>query len=205
MFQSGFYQRGAGEQAAYPAGFLGFPSYNQAAAAAAARSGQDSPFSDPAGVSKLYPSSGDVSPAGYKGVDCAKDSGGGYGAKDLGAAWPAGAGAVGGAAGVGAAVGAGRFAVDAGVSQEQRQRLGQQAASSWLAACSQGTAQHGAQLTQQAGQYPASTPIYPWMAMAGERRTGRGCRRHAAHSTVRWKGSEGSKQTKHTTQKLTPW
>ena len=162
MFQSGFYQRGPGEQAAYPTGFLGFPSYNQAAAAAAARSGQDSPF-DPTGVSKLYPSSGDVSPAGYKGVDCAKESPG-YGPKELSAGWPGGASAVGGASGVGASVG--RFGVDAG--SQERQRLGQQAATSWLAACSQGTAQHGGQLAQQAAQYPASTPIYPWMAMAGE-------------------------------------
>ncbi|XP_037076839.1 homeotic protein ultrabithorax-like [Pollicipes pollicipes] len=43
------------------------------------------------------------------------------------------------------------------------------AASNWLAACSQSTAQQSAQLAQQPSQY-ASTPIYPWMAMAASER-----------------------------------
>lgn len=165
--QSGFYQRGA-EQAGYPLGFPGFA----AAANYGQQRGPESPFADPAAAAacKLYPSASDVSAAAnaYK-VDCSKESNGYGGGKDL-SAWPVSAAAVAGAA---------RFpGLTTSGMDPTRDR--HSAASLWQAAAQQSAvAQQSAQLSaQQGAQQPAqyaSTPIYPWMAMAGEFQPQRPC------------------------------
>lgn len=144
--QSGFYQRSSGDQG-YPPGFPGFLNYNQTRS-------QESPFNDAASACKLYPTN-DVSANAYK-VDCSKDQNG-YSSKDL-PSWSASAAAV---------AGAGRFpglptsGVDPGRDRQPA------AAPNWLVACNQNAAgQQTSQLVQQPSQY-ATTPIYPWMAIAG--------------------------------------
>ena len=143
--QSGFYQRSSGEQG-YPPGFLGFPNYQQTRS-------QESPFNDAASACKLYPTN-DVSANAYK-VDCSKEQNG-YSSKDL-PSWSASAAAV---------AGAGRFPGLPGAGVDPG-RDRQAAASNWLVACNQNTGQQSSQLVQQPSQY-ATTPIYPWMAIAGE-------------------------------------
>ncbi|KAF0312535.1 hypothetical protein FJT64_016713 [Amphibalanus amphitrite] len=141
--QSGFYQRSSGDQG-YPPGFLGFPNYQQTRS-------QESPFNDAASACKLYPTN-DVSANAYK-VDCSKEQNG-YSSKDL-PSWSASAAAV---------AGAGRFPGLPGAGVDPS-RDRQAAASNWLVACNQNTGQQGSQLVQQPSQY-ATTPIYPWMAIA---------------------------------------
>ncbi|XP_037090874.1 homeotic protein ultrabithorax-like [Pollicipes pollicipes] len=145
--QSGFYQRSSGDQG-YPPGFLGFPNYNQTRS-------QESPFNDAASACKLYPTN-DVSANAYK-VDCSKEQNG-YSSKDL-PSWSASAAAV---------AGAGRFPGLPGAAVDPS-RDRQAAASNWLVACNQNTGQQSSQLVQQPSQY-ATTPIYPWMAIAASER-----------------------------------
>ncbi|XP_043214085.1 homeotic protein ultrabithorax-like isoform X2 [Amphibalanus amphitrite] len=175
--ESGFYQRSSGDQG-YPPGFLGFPNYQQTRS-------QESPFNDAASACKLYPTN-DVSANAYK-VDCSKEQNG-YSSKDL-PSWSASAAAV---------AGAGRFPGLPGAGVDPS-RDRQAAASNWLVACNQNTGQQGSQLVQQPSQY-ATTPIYPWMAIAGH--GPHGLRRRGRQTYTRYQTLELEKEF-HTNHYLT--